>query len=213
MIFNGGIVKERSKIADKYKWDLSTYYKNMSDWEKGIKELITLSDVLLKYKDKLNNTDTFLDFLQEELKYDLLLEKLNIYIYLRECENIADNKVQEKMNYFYNIESQLTKKLSFVGEEVADFKKSYYNKLLKDDRFKVYKRNFKNKIRLFDHKLSKDEVRVINKLNNSFENSSSIFNILDNVSIKFEDAKDKKGKLQNLAIQVYQNMLKSKMLF
>lgn len=82
------IIKDRSMIDDKYKWDLTKVYKTNADFENDcekVKNLIT--EYRKKYENHtMVNAKIFYDSIVDELEIERLLEKLYSYSNLKKDE-------------------------------------------------------------------------------------------------------------------------------
>ena len=63
--------KLRNEIDDKYKWDLSSFYKNNEEVEKDIEKVKLLNDKLIGFKGNiLKDSKTLSDFYETYIDYD-----------------------------------------------------------------------------------------------------------------------------------------------
>ena len=55
------IVKERSEIENKYKWNLSSLYESDEAWEEDLKKVDEAAMKVAAYQGKLNSVETVLE--------------------------------------------------------------------------------------------------------------------------------------------------------
>ena len=111
------IIKDRSMIDDKYKWDLTKVYKTNADFEsdcKKVKNLIT--EYRRKYENHtMDNAKIFYDSIVDELEIERLLEKLYSYSNLKKDEDVANTENQELRSKVVNLyEIEKTGKANIV---------------------------------------------------------------------------------------------------
>ena len=86
---------------DKYKWDLTKFYKNKEEFNKEIEEVNRLLEELSKYKGKILESDkTLLEVLELDSKIDLLIERLYVYSFLGYYDNMEDPEFQDYKELF-----------------------------------------------------------------------------------------------------------------
>lgn len=177
--------KNRAEVEDKYKWDLTDYFKDEKEFEKSFNETVKKINELPNYKGKLNDPKILYEFLEKDIHLMAIVERLYIYAYLKndECLGIKENMERksktEDLNNLYFINE------SFFAPELLKLSKEKYNKLFtlepKLIEFrKVLDEIYKNK----DHILSEKEENMISSLTNAmnhFEDmSSTMLNTLHN---------------------------------
>ena len=117
--------KSREEVPNKYKWDLSSRFKDFGEWEKHYEELEERIKAFSKYKENvISNADQLYEAL--EYYYDCEKEVVRILCYasLRLDENLSD---KDNLNFYQKSE----KLSSLFGVETA-FWESELMKLTKE---------------------------------------------------------------------------------
>jgi len=188
--------KTREEVEEKYKWDLSTVYKNESalldDYNKVKEELENFKQNENTF---LNSSGNLYNTLKTYYEIDMILDKLWTYTSHKYDEDIANNHNQawkEKVHTLYEIFSEnasfLTPKLLEFGSENI---KKYYkeNEKLEEEYGFVLENIFREE----SHILSEEGEKLISSLNKAFSNTSSIANMLLDSDIDFGTIKDEEG--------------------
>ena len=203
-------MKKRSQIAEKYKWCLEDIYSSDDDLLSDIEKLKTYPSILSSYKGKLKNINKCLEFFKLSTQVSYESEKIGVYLGLRLAENMENSKYLELSAVVSELEKKITIASAFEESELLKYGEKYINKLLKDDRFKVYTIALKDFLRNKDHILSESEEIIVNKAVKPLGGFSEVFDILDNLDIKFDVALDKNNKKHEVNQHNFSELLESK---
>lgn len=196
-------VKKRNEIDDKYKWDLSSLFKNDTEYRKAYKEVFSLIDDVAKFKGKIM-TDKLYDFYKTYEKLDRLSDKVFMYARLICDTDTSDSKGQKMKMEVDKMGEIISDKLSFVAPEMLSVD---YNDVLKlidnDSRLEEYRFDLEKMFRYKDHTLSEKEEAIITKAVNAFGTGDEAFYNLDNSDINLGKIKDEDGNLVELTNSNY----------
>ena len=113
---------------DKYKWDLTKFYKNKEEFNKEIDEVNRLLEELSKYKGKILESDkTLLEVLELDSKIDLLIERLYVYSFLGYYDNMEDPEFQDYKERAISAVNKAYSERTFINPEILS---SSYEKVL-----------------------------------------------------------------------------------
>lgn len=205
--------KTREEVEEKYKWDLSTIYKNESEL---IEEYNKVNREIEKFKENektfLNNSENLYNTLKTYYNIDVILDKLWTYVNQKYDEDIANNENQawkEKVHTLYEVFSEKT---SFLSPKLLEFGleniESYYKENPKLE--KEYGFVLENIFREKPHILSEREEKLISSLSKAFSNTIKISNMLSDSEIEFETITDEEGKTVKLTNANYSTYIMSK---
>lgn len=205
--------KERSQIADEYKWDLSTIYKDISllqqDYEETknkIEEFSEREETFLIDAKKLYETLCAHDAIS------VILDKMWTYVHEKYDEDLSNNKNQEWKDKVYNLYETFSEKTSFMIPKLMTFGSKNINKFyeempkLKED----YGVNLEEIFRFENHTLTSQEEKLISQLGKSMSNTSKIANMLTCSDIDFGEIEDENGKKVKLTDTNYVFYMTSK---
>ena len=122
-------MKKRSEIEEKFKWDLSGYFKNDDEFKKEFDDLKSQIYFLDEFKGKLNNEKTILECLRKSEAFDQRLEVLYVYATLKTREDAANSFYQERATQVGSLLSQISTQTSFVSVEIKKNPNSLLEKL------------------------------------------------------------------------------------
>lgn len=172
---------ERKDVPDKYKWNLSDMYKNISDWNADIKKVELKINDFASFKGKLSqNSKTLLDALNTY--FDMLKT-------FYKASTFAENLSNEDVNISEN--QALTQKLSAVGTkfgeasaflqpEILSIPKEKISKFLKQEpQLEQYSMFIDNIQRLRSHTLSEAEEKILASFGLIAGNQSTVYSIFN----------------------------------
>ena len=170
-------MKKRSQIDDKYKWDLGDF-NSKENVEKVFNIIEKLTEEAPSYYGKFNDKDTFFDYhfknkdkmIAIDNFYHSLYNAINV-----DCSNTELNKLHQKFMIAY---TKFQKATSFVDPQIHDLPDEYLKELLLDPRAKDLDRSIEEILKYKPHKLDETTNKTLSILSNSFNNSSSVFDIL-----------------------------------
>lgn len=206
------MTKTRDKIDNKYKWDLSTIYKD----EKALwDEYETFKKDISKYKDYKN---TFLSSgkdLYEYFCFDSMMEeklgKMYTYTARLRDEDLSNSRNSSNYEKIRNIGVLCSEENSFfmpmlLEKDYSDIEKMYkeYPKLLE------YKRVLKQCFNRKDHILSKEEEKLMLSFGNPLSKFETIYDLLLDSELSFDKIKDEDGNLVEMSDTYYRKYIDSK---
>ena len=155
---------------DKYKWDLTKFYKNKEEFNKEIEEVNRLLEELSKYKGKILESDkTLLEVLELDSKIDLLIERLYVYSFLGYYDNMEDPEFQDYKERAISAVNKAYSERTFINPEILS---SSYEKVLelisKNKDLAKYKFILEKIFRRKEHVLSESEEKILSELSDTF---------------------------------------------
>ncbi len=196
-IFVGGIMKLRSQIEDKYKWDLELF-KTDEEIEKVFAYIEKLTKVLPTYSGKFGDKQKLYEYLFKYKKEENAIEKLQYYIFNTISEDNSNTQILKLSTRLTNALSKYRQATAFVMPQLYELKDEYLRSLLEDKKFSEYNNFFRDIIKFKPHKIDEKTNDVIAKLNKSFNENSDIYDIITDSELTFEDALDGKGKAHKI---------------
>ena len=199
-------MKKRSDIDEKFKWDLSSLYGNLDDFNKDYDYLV---NNYLKYKDyegKLNSAKVILDFLKFDEEFSKKFEAVYCYSSLKFDEDVTNFKYQEISGKLDKLSTDVAEVTSYVVPELMKLSMEDIDKFIKEEKgFKLYKFEFEKLLRGKKHVLSSNEEKLLASFSSPLSSFEEIYSFLCNSDIKFKDiVKDGETKeLTNTNFSVY----------
>ena len=196
-------MKKRSEIEEKFKWDLSKYCKNETDFFSRIEKLEKKFVELSKFSGKLSDDETLLKCLKFDSEISKEFEALAVYAELCESTDVTNQKANEMCEKISLVGANLNKVSTLISTEIDKFSAKKLKNLIKNDKFKNFSRMFEGVLRAKKHTLSKKEEMLLSNLSEAMGESSNVFDKFSNGDLKFDDIKDEKGKSHPLSPALY----------
>lgn len=202
-------MKKRNQIEEKFKWKLEDIYPNENLLMADIETLKTYPNKVAGFKGKLKKVNRCLEFFELQTEISKLSEKIGVYIALKLAEDLSNTRFLELDGIVSNIEKQIACAGAFEESELMSYGVKYIKKLMADERFANYKISLDNFVRNKDHVLSEKEEALLSKASRVLGGYSDVFDQLDNLDLKFNDALDSKGKKHEVNQHNYSELLES----
>ena len=203
------VEKKRNEIDDKYKWDLSSLFKNKEEYQKSYDKVFKLVDEVVKFKGQIM-TNKLYDFYKKYEELDRLSDKVFMYARLICDTDTSDSngqKMKMQVDKMYEI---ISDKLSFVSSEMLSINYDEVLKLIeKDPRLEEYRFDLEKMFRYKEHTLSEQEESIITKACNAFGTGDEAFYNIDNSDINLGKIKDEDGNLVELTNSNYGKYMNS----
>ena len=187
--------RERSKIPDEYKWNLSDIYPDDPAWKEAKKKLVSDMPRISGFKGTLSeNPDRLFSCL--DLVYFLRKEYVRLACYAsmqsdldtRNAEYLA---MDQEMG---QIGSDLTALYSFVEPEILKIGAETIDRFLnQDSRLEVYRHIFDDILRKKDHTGTEGEEKIIAEANLMADSPVSINNIFSNADFPYPEVELQDG--------------------
>ncbi len=204
-------MKNREEIEEKYKWDLTKFCKDNTDFYARLKKLKEELPTFKKYEGKLKTSDKLLfECLEKESNFSKEFGFLYIYASLYKKGDNANqeaNKMYETINTF---STQVSVETVFISLEIGKFSNKKLKELANNMTFKNYARTFETVIKRKKHLLSKKEEMILTKISEFTDGYSENFDKFDDVDLDFGEVEDSNGKKHALNHSSYSLLAMSK---
>lgn len=135
-------VLKRSDIDNKYKWNMSDFYSNWSEWDKDLEKLKEMMKTIPQYKGKIkDDSKKFIELIQLEEKMGRLLDKLYVYVYMLKDLDSKDEVASVKLQEIQAIYTEYSVNSAWITPEILEIPKATMEKWiaenpeLKDQKF------------------------------------------------------------------------------
>ena len=200
---------KRFGIEEKYKWDLSSYYKSEEEYLAEVKKL--KQDILgiKAFETKLKTSDAVYDCFMFEEQISKRLERAYVYAELKVREDKSISKFQEQLDMIETVVNEYEEMSAFVKVEVSKLSENFITELAKEPRFKNYREHFRHHLRSRKHILSMAEEKILSAVDTFTGSQGDIQGRFEDVDLKFPKVKDSKGKLHELNSSTYTQLMSS----
>lgn len=185
LIISGSImsqIKERSEVADKYKWDLTPLFKSNEEFSSSLEELNSRIPELGNFKGKLGeSSESLLNALN--LYFDLAKDFSRLAVYASR-QSDEDIRISENVMLVQQIQhtgNEFSETVSFFEPELLTISEEQLNKFFEEkEELKVYSFYFENLRRTREHTLSPEEEAILASAGMISDAPTDIYNIFDN---------------------------------
>ena len=204
------IYKNRKEVPDKYKWDLTEFYKSDDEFLENLKETDKKIQKLSNYKKFYEDPRTFKEFL--DLYIDVLSEIFNEsgYAYLKNDEVLGVAKNIDNVNRVTLLETKFNKAVAFFEPELLKLSKDKFDLLINDELLKDYAFMLQEIYRNKEHTLSENEEKIVTELVNSTNNYSQISSVLLNSEHNYGKIKLDDNTKEDIATTNFRRLMKNK---
>ncbi|MBN2610966.1 MAG: oligoendopeptidase F [Bacteroidales bacterium] len=181
--------KDRSEIADKYKWDLTPLFASDEEWEKKKNELVTELAKVESFKGTLmQSASNLLACLEYSSKVSKEATKLYIYSSMHGDLDTRDMKYSSMEKELQQIFSDFSAKAAYINPEILKSEWSVVEKFLKEEpRLEVYRKDLNDLFREKAHTLSEPEERIMALAGLISDNSQSVYSTFSNAEMPYPE--------------------------
>ncbi|MBR3199314.1 MAG: oligoendopeptidase F [Bacilli bacterium] len=188
-------MKKRSEVPEDAKWDLSSLYKNLEDFNKDFDYLTNNYKKYSEFEGKLNNAKDIYDFFIFDEEFSKKYEAVYNYSARKFDEDITDFKYQEISGKLDKLMTNISEVTSFVVPELMKLTEEDVNKFIKElPKLELYRWEFRNLLRVKPHVLSSEKEKLISLLSSPLSALEEIPSYLCDSDIKFGKITNGEGK-------------------
>ena len=199
----------RKDVPEKYKWDLTDFYKDEEDFENSFKDLQIKTENLKDYKGCTKNNIYLLEYLEKYLDCERIFENLYVYSFLLDDQDLGISENIERVNRVLNLGNEIEINTAFFVPELLNLDEKEYENLFNDEKLNKYRvylnKIYKNK----GHILSEKEEVIISELTNSMDHFESISSTMLNTEHDYGAIKIDEEK-EVIATNNYRKLMKNK---
>ncbi len=194
------MVKERSAIDKKDKWNIEAMYKTTNDWDKDLSEALELSNQFEGFRGKLTESaSSLLSALKAADKIELKLAKLIAYAKMRQDEDTTFSTFQEMFGKSMTAASKAMAAMSFLTPELLSESEDKILKFIEEEpELKLYDFQLRKILREKEHVLSASEENIMAQLSEVISAPDNIYSMLGDADMKFGEIKDENGETVEL---------------
>ncbi len=185
----------RKDIALEDRWNLSSLFKNETEWEESLNSIAQQKDAIVRYKKDFScpadiTAGILLACLQAVEKAEMTAEKAGNYAFLMKSADQGDSKNNERFSRFMMAATELAAETSWfvpalmqIPEETLRGWIDPASKTGKD--FAPYKVFIEKQLHLKAHTLSGQEEKILSLLQEAHSTADTAFSVLTNVDLQF----------------------------
>ena len=185
----------RSEIDAKYKWDMTAVYPTEEAWEEDLNFVKELYPGIIEFKGKLvSSPDVLLEALELDNKINQTLWKLYHYASNSSNADVRNEKYQEMVQRVINTYVKIGEVSAFFTPEILENDYSVIENLMeKNDKLKIYEKQFKDLYISKPHILSEKEERILSMAGKISGVSSDAYDIMRATDFVYPTFEDENG--------------------
>ncbi len=179
--------RDRARIPEKYKANLSDIYVNEAAWQEAKDQLAARIPQLGKYQGKLmSSARTLADALDMSFALSKEVSRISTYANLLGDADTRDGRHQAMRQEASRLRSVLEAQSSFIAPEILRSKTSDIERFIaREPRLKIYRFFLEETVRKASHTLSESEEKVLADLNQLADTPSGVYSILANADLPY----------------------------
>lgn len=174
----------RSEIPQSDKWDLSTLFKNDSDWETALSQIERDADAVAQFQGRLGErAETLLAALKS---YETLwknVERVDNYASLLHNADESDERAADMEGRANMASTKASAKTSFFDSELAAIPQEKISAWIERDDFGDYKIFIQKLLHAREHILSEKEERILALQGEAALTAYKTFSVMENVDL------------------------------
>ncbi len=201
-------LKTRDQISDDFKWSITDLFASDEAWEAAYGE----------YSDRINEisafdpitADNLADCLDKMEQLSKNVEQLYVYANLKSNEDSTNTKYQGYTDRTDALVSAYSGAVAFIEPGILALDESRLLKALETERLKKYAHYIKDILRSRSHILDPRSEKMLADFYEVCAAPDTIYSMLNDADIAFEDAVDSKGEKHRLTHGTFISLLQSK---
>ena len=197
----------RKEVPDKYKWDLTSFFKDDNDFKKAVDSLKVKIDELKKYKGHIKDSKMLLEFMDKNVDTIALWEDVYVYAYLINDQELGNSNSIINKGIAEKLNMDLEANTSYFAPELLELSEVEYNKLFENKDLLKYKFELDSIYRTKKHILSSEEEKIVSNLILSMNHFDDISSNLINNEHYYGKVKDQDGNVIEIATNNYRRLM------
>ncbi|PTN09021.1 oligoendopeptidase F [Mangrovibacterium marinum] len=177
--------RNRTDIADQYKWDLTDIFPSDEDWRTAFDELSQKLETVESFKGSImQSPENLLKVLQFNSALSMEASKLYIYASMNSDLDTRDSKYNGMQQELRHLFSTLGAKAAFIQPEILEADWSTVESFIEQEpKLAIYRMPLENTFRTKAHSLSENEERIMALTGNMSGTAASVYNTFRNAEM------------------------------
>ena len=156
-------VLKREDIDNKYKWNMTDFYSDWTEWDKELSELKDMMQEIPKYKGQIKeNSQKFIELIKLEEKLGRVLDKLYVYVFMLKDLNSKDETASVKMQEIQALYTEYSVSAAWITPEILVIPKDTMEKwIVENPELEEHKFGLMEIYRLQGHVLDEEKERLL----------------------------------------------------
>lgn len=201
----------RNEVPEKYKWDLTPFFKDDKAFEESFSKTKKLISELKSYVGCTKDANKLYEFLKKEYEAVALYEDLYVYAYLVNDQELGVSESIARKGKTEQLDVDLVNNTSFLAPELLTLTKEEYDNLYKKCKeLEEFKAALDKLYRRKEHILSESEEIIVSELVNAMNHFDDMSSNLLNKEHDYGKVKLDDGEVVTIATNNYRRIMKNK---
>lgn len=202
---------DRSKIEEKFKWQIEKMYESKEAVEKDIQQVKELISKTKEYKGKLGDSwENLYEALNVSEKVSQILQNLYVYTHMKQHEDTRINENQALATKTDMLSTELSMATSYLVPELLSINDEKLKEFLKNEKLNFYKKHIEDILREKPHTLNEREEEILAATADLSGIAENVYEMLSFADLEFPEIEDQEGNKVKLTQSNYSLFLKSK---
>lgn len=196
------MVKERSEIEDRYKWDIESMFSSIEEAEGEMKELREELDEVEEWKAEVCSSAVNLEKVLE-LKMDISrrLNHVKKFASMRKDHDTRDQDAQKLFSQVNALSTDVSDATGFIRPEIAEAGEEKIQRFMKENkRLKKYEHYLEDLFRMRNHILSPEKESMLASLGDVLDAPHETYSSFTNADLSFPEVEKPSGEKVELTI-------------
>ena len=205
------LLKQRSDIDAKFKWDIEAMYPDEAQWEKDIADCVSVAEKFTRFQGKVTDSSEILfEALDEKDKIWRKLEHAFVYAAMKKDEDNRVDKYQSMDDKCGSAIAKVSAAMSFFAPELLAADEEKILRFIDENpKLELYRFALEDALREKKHVLSTAEENILAQLSEVTGATNDIFKMLNNADLTFGTVVDEDGDTVNLTHGNYITFMES----
>ena len=190
----------RNEIDERYRWDLSSIYKDDEAFENALEQAKELPRKLAAYQGRISRSaKDLLEFLRLDDEVDKTLTKLVNYAERKSDEDTRDSHYQDYSSQVMTLWVSLSGASSWFSSELLTLSEDEMSAFYTEEPgLELYRRVLDIVFQRREHVLSPTEEKLLASAGDMASQPGNIYSLLNDADLTFEDALDSDGNAHSI---------------
>ncbi|MBQ2105489.1 MAG: oligoendopeptidase F, partial [Lachnospiraceae bacterium] len=207
----GAMLKKRSEIEEKYKWNLEDMIPSQEALEALLKTVEERIDAYSAFKGTLGSSEQRLaEFLKFDVELDEMFARLFSYARQKSDEDTSLGEYQALLSKVTTLSTKASGAASFAEPEILAIPEEIMTAFLETEELAHYRLLLNRLLARKDHMLSEAEETILSAMSEVAQAPNNIFRLFNNADIKFPVISGEDGEPVEVTHGRFISLLESK---
>lgn len=207
-VFSQGALPKRSEVPDKYKWNLTDFYKSDADFSKDFEKVKSMISGYKKFEGKIGNSaNDLLECIKFHLDVMKLYSKIAVYSSLAKDMDLNDGAAQTQMDRVNKLGAEVSAASSFISPELMAVPDAKIKSYLSQKELAQYKQLIESMLRLKPYTLNQEAEKLLAMTSPIGDIAEETYTILNDAELPFGTTKDENGTTVKISHGRYRSAL------